>query len=122
MYSRFTQLCSYLTSIEENTPTNFYVDISNVTTSQTALICRTDSVNCCSDGRLEGKWLDPGSTQISSDPNSPEGFYSNGSFQELRLISGVGTHSTCILSDSSTQIQMVYVGLYRKDGGITIPP
>ena len=114
----------FLTSIGENIPTNLYVDISNLTTNQTALICRTDNVNCCSDGRTEGKWLAPSGTQISSDPNSPQGFYSSGSFQELRLIRGVGTHSdgiyTCKLPDSSTQIQMVYVGLYREDGGITI--
>ena len=111
----------FLTSIGENTPTNIYVDISNLTTNQIALICRTESVNCFSDGRLEGKWFDPSGSQISFDQNSPQGFYSSGSFQELRLIRGVSTPSdgiyTCRLPDSSTQIQVVYVGLYREDGG-----
>ena len=120
----FSYSAVFLNIDGENIPNNFYLDISNVTTNQTALICRTDNVNCCSDGMLEGGWLDPSGAQISSNLNSPHGFYISGSYQELRLIRGVGTPSdgiyTCTLPDSSTQTQMAYVGLYTEDGGTAI--
>ena len=121
MHSTFYSVL-FLTFNGKNIPNNLYVDISNLTINQTALTCRTQSVNCCSDGVLEGGWLDPSGAQISSNLNSPHGFYISGSYQELRLIRGVGTPSdgiyTCTLPDSSTQTHMVYVGLYSEDGGI----
>ena len=119
----FLSLAVFLSFNGENIATNGYVAISGLGINETALICRTDSVDCCNES-LEGGWFGPNGAPITFNPGSPQGFYSSGGSQEVRLIRGVGFPAegiyTCRVRDNSSETNIVYVGLYNISGGKTI--
>ena len=115
----------YLNFGGENLPTHGYVAISQLgTTEDTALVCRTDQANCCDGGNIEGGWFNPNGTMVEFNANSSQGFYSSGGSDGIRLLRGSGIPVegiyTCRATDSSSNTQNVFVGLYNEDGGTCI--
>ena len=113
----------YLNFGGENLPTNGYVAISQLgTTEDTALVCRTDQANCCDGDNIEGGWFNPNGTMVEFNPNSSQGFYSSGGFDGILLLRGSGIPEegiyTCRTTDNSSTTQTVFVGLYNEDGGM----
>ena len=119
----FLFLAVFLSFNGENIATNGFIFISSLNTNDTALICMTDSVDCCNES-IDGGWFGPNGAPISFDPGSPQGFYSSGGSQEVRLIRGEGFLVegiyTCRVPDNSSERKIVYVGLYNITGGKTI--
>ena len=112
----------YLNFGGENLPTNGYVAISALgSTEDTALVCRTDQPDCCEGDNITGGWFNPNGTMIEFDASSSQGFYSSGGSDGIRLLRGTGIPVegiyTCRTADGSSTIQTVFVGLYNEGGG-----
>ena len=104
----------YLNFGGENLPTNGYVAISELgTTEETALVCRTNRPS------IDGGWLSPSGTMIN--PQSSQGFYSSVGSDGILLLKGSGIPVegiyTCRAVDKSLTAQTVFVGLYDIGGG-----
>ena len=113
----------YLNFGGENLPTNGYVAISQLgTTEDTALVCRTNLANCCDGDNIEGGWFNPNGTMVEFNVNSSQGFYSSGGSDGILLLRGSGFPMegiyTCRTTDNSSTTRTAFVGLYNEDGGM----
>ena len=109
----------YLNFGGENLPTNGYVAISELgTTEGTGLVCRTNRPR--EDG-IDGGWLSPSGTMIEFNPQSSQGFYSSVGSDGILLLRGSGIPVkgiySCRAVDKSSTVQTVFVGLYDIEGG-----
>ena len=109
----------YLNFGGENLPTNGYVAISELgTTEETALVCRTNQPDGDS---VDGGWFTPNRTMIEFNANSSQGFYSSVGSDGILLLRGSGIPVegiySCRAVDKSLTAQSVFVGLYDIEGG-----
>ena len=112
----------YLNFGGENLPTNAYVVISALdSTNDSALVCRTDQPDCCEGDNIAGGWFDPSGTMISFNASSSQGLYSSGGSGGIHLLRGTGIPVegiyTCRVVDGTSTTQTVFVGLYNEDEG-----
>ena len=112
----------YLNFGGENLPTNGYVAISELgSTEDTALVCRTDQTNCCDGDSIDGGWFDPDGTMVELNADSSQGFYSSVGSDGIQLLRGSGIPVegiyTCRATDNSSTEQPVFIGLYNAGGG-----
>ena len=108
----------YLNFGGENLPTHGYVAISQLENTDTALVCRTDRAG----GDSDAGWFNPNGTMIEFNANSSQGFYSSEDTDGIRLLLGTGIPVegiyTCRATDSSSNTQTVFVGLYNENRGL----
>ena len=95
------------------------MDIDSVGT----VLCSTDLASCCSAGNVAGGgWFYPNRDTIGAVSGSSMGFYTAYGDQTVRLVPGPGIAVsgiyTCSLPDTSSQLQTVYVGMYRASEGL----
>lgn len=104
----------------QDIPSHSYVAIDAIgPTVETALLCETDNVDCCTEN-VTGGWYYPNGSAVESTPSNVHAFYTSVGNQLVYLIRGPGNPDegmySCIVPDRFSALQTLYVGLYMTGG------